>query len=236
MVQVLRVTKMRFNLLVTGSLLLATALPGEVPAKLFQAHQADILSGKMPVVEAHSFGVGSASLRVDSSNGKQAAKGRSTLLAQVNLIANIKLANIDFPEVLTPEECSLLLRCMRQNMTDTVNLEGMQVIHQAWDDSEWISVVAIPTANTTHIAPYTFSDILVQCYKIRAMLPAELLQKLGIPPPPVEVATSKEQSSKPPLDVKSNETTPSNPPDDVRQGVRHNEDGSIETFNEALYF
>ncbi len=153
----------RSKTLILCTLLLATPLLGEVPANLFQSHRERILSGETSSVEGYTFGVGYATPRAATLNAKKIAKDRSALLAQSNLLTNIKLSGIVFPDWLTQEERRQLLNMMRKNLSATEMLEGLQTIHQEWNDTEWISVVAIPTAKLAHITPYTFKDVLKQC-------------------------------------------------------------------------
>ncbi len=226
---------MRSKVIMIGTLLLATALPGEVPANLFQSHREVILSGEITAVGEYTLGVGYAVPRATTPNAKHIAKERSNLLAQSNLLANIKLAKVTFPETLTPQECRFLLQLMRQNMSVSTTLEGLQTIHQSWDGTAWTSVVSIPTKKTTHFTPYAFEDILAYCRTIKTALPDALLEKLGIPLPPHETNATPDAKTERYVRVLQNDLQDTKQTE-VRQEVQENEDGSIETFNEALYF
>ncbi len=239
---------MRSKSLLICALLLTFNVLGEEPATLFHSHRESILSGEVNVVEDYCFGVGQAIPRADTPNAKHIAKGRSALLAQSNLLANIKFSSITFPDGFTPQECKLLLTSMRKNLSVSATLEGLQTVYQKWNGTQWTSVVALPTVATSHIAPATFEDLRNHCYAVKHTLPPALLEKLGIPLPPppssdvIEKVSSDEQeivenvATEPQAPSVKTEPVPLKKEEDPVHRVQHNDDGSIETFNEALYF
>ncbi len=187
---------MRSKSTLVCALLLTLQAFGEAPATLFQSHREGILSGEVCVVEAYRFGVGRVTPRVDTPNARRIAKERSALFAQRDLLADIKLAGIVFPDKFTPQERMLLLASMRKNLSVSATVEGLQTVYQKWEGSQWITVVALPTASAAHIVPATFEDLRNHCHTIKHTLLPTLLEKLGIlePPAPSPDAPEKEPS------------------------------------------
>lgn len=161
--------------LLLGCLFLAVgALYARPAGEVFQQHQHAILAGEA-TQEGYAFGVGSATVRMHSSQADESARGRSRLLAYQRLLLAQLFRNVAWPPALSQETREALQQFAYARNAVAATVEGLEIVSQQKNGNTWTTVVALPESQCCALPALTFEALRQQALDEAVILsPASL--------------------------------------------------------------
>ena len=148
--------------LLLGCLFLAVgALYARPAGEVFQQHQHAILAGEA-TQEGYAFGVGSATVRMHSSQADESARGRSRLLAYQRLLLAQLFRNVAWPPALSQETREALQQFAYARNAVAATVEGLEIVSQQKNGNTWTTVVALPESQCCALPALTFEALRQQ--------------------------------------------------------------------------
>ena len=156
--------------LLLGCLFLAVgALYARPAGEVFQQHQHAILAGEA-TQEGYTFGVGSATARMHSSQADESARGRSRLLAYQRLLLTQLFRNMAWPPALPQETREALQRFAYARNAVSASVGGLEVVSQQKNGNTWTTIVALPVSQCRALPTLTFEALRQQALDEAAIL------------------------------------------------------------------
>ena len=148
--------------LLLGCLFLTVgALYARPAVEIFQQYQHAILSGET-LQEGYAFSVGSATVRMHSSQADESARGRSRLQAYQRLLLTRLLRKVDWPPSLPQEIREALHHFVCARNAVSASVEGLEIVSQQKNGNTWTTVVALPESQCCALPALTFEDLRQQ--------------------------------------------------------------------------
>lgn len=149
---------MRSNLLGLA-LILGVVVHATTPNAYFLQHQNGILQEKITQGAGFVYGVGRAKQASQSGVSKQIAKGKSELVATVNLLRREAMENVIWPEEVSSLNREIISAAYMKYLSITANVNGIQTLWQGFDSEGCVSVVCFPVSEAAKIRAPSFADI-----------------------------------------------------------------------------